>query len=516
MVIRLLVAVIALLFIVYVLLREKTHDKQLCIISYWYVALLFSLYPLVFSPIQGYYAMGIFKFRIWAAMTACLILYSLFIFISDKRTFSISSKLDIAMIVFASLVTISFLLSGNKLSSLTGFSGWYTGLLFLYGLVLVYFIISRNDTIDNRFIWIIEISAIIIFAIGTLHRFYIDPIGIMKTLSPNECIRFLSTIGQATWYSSYLCLVFPIGLYAFISFDDKRNMIVSTIFLITSACTLVTQNSDSAYISMFVIIVSFLVYAMYKSGKCLMRLGISFMIMSCSIILIGLIERFGLIPIVSLDVLSINLATGIIPVIGVVTGLILVFLNVDPKIYEKLHSKLPIICTTTLIIFIAIAIIVGIKLISISANDVYFETSKDWGNGRGLIWLRTLQMYKDLPLVNKLLGVGPGCFNDHISNYTELILANAHSEWLTAIIEYGIIGGFSYLAIFIIALIEGIKMIKKEAHADFSINMGIIVFACTLGYIVHNAFNYQQCISTPMIITLIGIAHQSFLNMHPS
>lgn len=507
MVIRLLVAVIALLFIVYVLLREKPHDKQLCITSYWYVALLFSLYPLVFSPIQGYYAMGIFKFRIWAAVTACLILYSLFIFISGKRTFSISSKLDIAMIVFASLVTISFLLSGNKLSSLTGFSGWYTGLLFLYGLVLVYFIISRNATIDNRFIWIIEISAIIIFAIGTLHRFYIDPIGIMKTLSPNECIRFLSTIGQATWYSSYLCLVFPVGLYAFISFDDKRNMIVSTIFLVTSACTLVTQNSDSAYISMFVIIVSFLVYAMYKGSKYLKKLGISFMIMSASIMLIGLIERFGLISMVALDALSINLSTGIIPAIGVVTGLILVFLNVDSKIYEKLHSKLPIICATTLIIFIAIAIIVGIKLISISANDVYFEASKDWGNGRGLIWLRTLQMYKDLPLVNKLFGIGPGCFNDHISNYTELILANAHNEWLTAMVEYGIIGVFSYLVIFIISLIEGIKMMKKEAHADFSINMGIIVFACVLGYIIHNAFNYQQCISTPMIITLIGIAH---------
>ena len=130
-------------------------------------------------------------------------------------------------------------------------------------------------------------------------------------------------------------------------------------------------------------------------------------------------------------------------------------------------------------------------------------------------------MYKDLPLVNKLFGIGPGCFNDHISNYTELILANAHNEWLTAMVEYGIIGGFSYLAIFIIALIEGIKMIKKEAHADFSINMGIIVFACSLGYIVHNAFNYQQCISTPMIITLIGIAHQqycsfSFSTIHSS
>lgn len=55
----------------------------------------------------------------------------------------------------------------------------------------------------------------ITFILGILNRFGVDPLGMYKGISSSYQILFLSTIGQATWYSSYVCTVFAIGLCIF-------------------------------------------------------------------------------------------------------------------------------------------------------------------------------------------------------------------------------------------------------------------------------------------------------------
>lgn len=142
-------------------------------------------------------------------------------------------------------------------------------------------------------------------------------------------------------------------------------------------------------------------------------------------------------------------------------------------------------------------IVVAVALVSRTASEVYYTFDRDWGNGRGLIWYRTFQMYKDLPLINKLLGIGIGTFYQRISPYTDLVLANAHNEWLTAFVEMGIFGACAYLAVFITAMVTVIK--RQSRHEAY------LIIATILAYMVHGLFCYQQCISTPMMVVLIGI-----------
>ena len=158
--------------------------------------------------------------------------------------------------------------------------------------------------------------------------------------------------------------------------------------------------------------------------------------------------------------------------------------------------------------------VVGISFAQKSAGDLYFSWGRDWGNGRGLIWTRTIQMYTDLPLINKLFGVGPGHFYGSIIGYTELVLANAHNEWLTMLVESGIVGGISYLAVFIVAVF---MMLRNNSRTDGEMtesgksdgciirHLEYAIVVTVLAYIVHGMFNYQQCISTPMMFALLGI-----------
>lgn len=502
---RIIVAVIACVVLLHIVLRRKEGHDKFCYLNYLYSVLLFSVHPIVFSPIQGYYNMGTFKGRIWAVMTVAFLIYELGLAASDK--FSVLARLrlspvHVAMIFYLVTATISFLMAEDKMGALMGASGWFTGLLFQYGLVAVFFSISLFVKTDKRLIYFMLISAILIFAIGVLHRFLLDPIGIYSWLNEEDYPRFLSTIGQATWYSSYLCLIFPVGLHLFVYSEEKRDRYVSGAFISLSAATLVTQNSDTAYLSFFAIFVCYFIFSMGKKTDArgeLTRLGQVVLIKSAVILLMGILERIFADSIIRLDELSVRMAQGVIPVIGLMVGAVIIY--VDGKKYK--------IKRCFVIVAALVFIVGGIMLVAGAAADVYFTPGRDWGNGRGLIWIRTWQMYRELPLINKLFGIGPGMFYSRISNYTELILANAHNEWMTAIVEYGIVGGISYLAIFVVALEMACRSIRlnyndnKSAFAAVP-NVEYIIIAATIGYVVHGFFNYQQCISTPMMFALFG------------
>lgn len=90
----------------------------------------------------------------------------------------------------------------------------------------------------------------ITFILGILNRFGVDPLGMYKGIRSSYQILFLSTIGQATWYSSYVCTVFAIGLCIFFTAENNKIRIASGLYCVLGFMTLVTQNSDSAFASL--------------------------------------------------------------------------------------------------------------------------------------------------------------------------------------------------------------------------------------------------------------------------
>ncbi len=478
-------------------------NKRIAAVNYLYLVLLFSFYPMIFSPIQGYNNMGTIKWRIWAVMTVALIIYDLVMGAGDRASFWTHRRLSpvsIAMMVYLAATTISFFMAEDKKTALIGASGWFTGLLFQYGIVAVFFSISIFGSIDKRLIYIMLISAMIVFTIGVFHRFQVDIIGIYRNLSEDDYPRFLSTIGQATWYSSYLCLIFPVGLHLFVYSEETRDKYVSGAFIALSAATLVTQNSDTAYLAFFAILACYFVFSLRNKSDGrgeLTRLGQVTLIMSAVVLVIGILERIFADRLVRLDEVSLKMAQGIIPVIGLMAGTTVIY--VDCKKYKV--KKCFVIGTAF------IFLIVGVILVAGAASEVYFTPGRDWGNGRGLIWMRTWQMFRDLPFINKIFGIGPGMFYSKINSYTELLLANAHNEWVTAIIEFGILGGVSYLAIFVTAIVMSCRNSRKGRNSSFAgaPNFEYIIVSMTIAYVIHGMFNYQQCISTPMFFALMGM-----------
>ena len=159
------------------------------------------------------------------------------------------SSLDYAVLVYGICVILSYAFSDFKDFAFKGAAGWEMGLCSQMIFIAVYFILSRQRNQILVILAIHLISSVLTFLFGILHRFEIDPLGMYVGLELYQKIEFLSTIGQATWFSGYVCTVFAVGVILFYISEQRSLRILTGIYSVISFGILVTQNSDSAFIA---------------------------------------------------------------------------------------------------------------------------------------------------------------------------------------------------------------------------------------------------------------------------
>ena len=143
------------------------------------------------------------------------------------------------------------------------------------------------------------------------------------------------------------------------------------------------------------------------------------------------------------------------------------------------------------------------------AQESYLYFNEYWGNHRGIAWMSSIKTIKctltDDP-VRFILGCGPDEFHEMVYKYCSEELNTiygikqlicSHNEWLCQFVNGGILGGITYLGIFVSAFILGAKNYKK--HPEL---IGIMM--CIASYFAHNFFCYQRITCTPFIFVFIA------------
>lgn len=141
-------------------------------------------------------------------------------------------------------------------------------------------------------------------------------------------------------------------------------------------------------------------------------------------------------------------------------------------------------------------------------NMVYFETAGsdfvEWGNRRGMLWQMAWQGFCRGDLKQKLLGAGPDCFAGYLEQvlpggtvlfdkgyFAGSIFTNAHNEWLTTLINLGVLGTAAYAAVFLTAL----RKYRRNSMA--------IMLLFTYG--MYSLISFQQVLNTPFFFLLLGV-----------
>ncbi len=514
-------------------------EKTMGIIGLLYLFAIFVIMPLYVY--RHYYAMALIKWSIYYTATLVfmiggMIVGLIYIGASLKKKCPLPkiafNTTDILVMLYGASVLITMVTCGHPQMAWSGTDGWYMGALAQLLFAATFLIMSRVKISTSKVIWLCLSASTICYLIGIAQRYGHDIFHFYYSM-PAEVIRdYLSTIGNRTWYSAYISVVFPLGLYLFWLGKSKKQTWLTGIYSFIAFSAIVTNNSDSIYLSLGAVFFALLVMSIGNSEKlCRWFYILALWFGSCGLMTLLRIFNADDVRILRgfsdffLDIKTI--------LIGLVTTTILIL---GLKYYMR-KSKKPTECSPRLRKHIQIGCIISAALLAMlivivitlntcgffqnwfgfTINNKYLLFNDLWGDSRGFNWKFTIQMFCDLPFIQKLFGVGSDCYQFYAytnPDYTETlmnfwgtgtVISNAHNEWLNALLCHGIVGSILYFSIFISVMVKCFRIGDSKNADPILIGVGLSL----LGYMSHNLFCYQQICATGPIFILMGIAMQN-------
>ena len=485
-------------------------------------------FALAFYARDGYHQIGQAKFAAYrnimvvgcTILTAALVPYAV-LWLDEHRKLKVSVT-DGCVLAYLILSGIAAVSGGFYEDAVWGFTGWNMGFMSQLGFVLLYLFLSRFGKYYRLIITMMCAAACGVYVIGILHRLLIDPIGFYDGLTDFQKTQFLSTLGQASWYGSFLAVTLPVGIGVFLYNDKKVWRILSGIFVAIGFCTLVTQNSDSAYFGLAgALVIFFMICAADRERMCRF-MGILTLLFASGKIMYGLMQIHPNPEFEADYVTGLMWTSGVTWILLGVCLLATVWLYVmgrrsDSSEYPAvLMRRVCQIAPAAAVIVVAAGVLIIImqahgvlpRIISDRLAEVsYMNWNDEWGSGRGRIWRFSVKMFAEADVGRKLFGVGPDCFHSYVAaRYNEeqalywgsKQLTNAHNEWMTSLINVGIFGTVSYIGIYVTAVR---RFYRKHQH---NLLLAGIAAAC-VSYMCYNFFCYQQVLCTPIIFLLMGV-----------
>lgn len=428
------------------------------------------------------------------------------------------SVTDFCVLTYMLFSTFSVVSGGFYEDALWGSFGWNMGWMSQFSFVLIYLAVSRFGGHYRGILTAFCGSALAVFLIAVLHRMLIDPIGFYEGLQGYQMAQFLSTMGQATWYASYLAVVLPVGVAVFLFAEKSWWRVLGGIYMTVGFASLVTQNSDSAYFALAGFMLVFFLVCL-KKRETLNRFA-----EVCTLFFaVGKVMHFLMQmrpnPDLEYDFITALILEGTVTwiLLGLCLLLCVFLYGRRNRPYQAVRMQW-VGRVAVLMTAVVLAIMVGLIVMqskgvlsgwlgeSLSAVS-YFNWNDAWGNGRGRIWNFAVRVFAGEGIRHKLFGVGPDCFSSYLAAvhgeevhllWGDKMLTNAHNEWLTTLINTGIFGALSYIGIFVTA----VRRYLRNWQQDFLL---VGVAASAVSYMAYNFFCYQQVCCTPFVFLMLGI-----------
>ncbi len=421
------------------------------------------------------------------------------------------------------VVVISYLSSDYREVAALGNSKWTMGALMQFSLGAGYFLITR---FWNRKLWpvvlMLPVSGML-FTLGYLNRFDLWPIPMKVNTNP----QFISLAGNINWYCGYLVTILFGAVY--LAWSDtfvkswQKNVLRGYLFV--GFCALVTNGSSSGILTLLGIFFVLLLLSATEVHKLERYCEIALILgLSC---LFTLIVRVIFPEAITYQETSNNLFTySPLPVIIVLLALGMYLWSRHMGRKGTFPVRVFIILRRCLVGFSLLAVFLFIALLVINTlapgsigplSDMgIFTFSPSWGSRRGATWMAGAMAWWELPLYQKLFGVGPDCMGEYLyrDSSAELLnllytvwpnerLSNAHCEWLTVLVNLGLLGLISFGGIIVTSVYRFLK--KGNNHSELYHHLVGACGLAVLAYSLHNVVSFQQVLNEPAMFVILGI-----------
>jgi len=447
------------------------------------------------------------------------------------------SALDFFVGLYGASVLLSYLCSNYRDAALWGTAGWYMGFVPQMILVCGYFLIAKFWEPKKWVFYMTLPVAIVVFALGYLNRFGYYPIE-MEYANPS----FISTIGNINWYCSYVVPVLFVWVGLFWSMSKvempKRkagqgtrmevlrwypeNIVVGA-FICLGFATLITQGSASGILTLTGMMIV-LFYISANRTERMRKFWIVALLFSASCVMTMLVRDWFPEGITYHDRTVDVLTSGWGPILMTLVslaGFALILWN-----SRRENSNIKIIRITAILCVTLVSCIVVVYVLLLTVNTLHpgalgklseysiFTFSDKWGSSRGATWKIGALCFGEQNFLHKLVGVGPDSMWTYIDtdgsetlvqlmekNFgTKLMLTNAHNEWLTILVNYGILGLISFVGMIVSAV--------RSFFSQKNTGKEHILVACAFGILAHtinNIFSFQQVVNMTVLFLLLGM-----------
>ncbi len=430
------------------------------------------------------------------------------------------SPVDILAALYGAAAVISYLLSPYREDALWGVSSWRMGLLPQLTFVAGYFLISR---VWNRREWaaalLLPVSGLV-FLLGYLNRFGYYPYP-MEGANP----EFISLIGNINWYCGYLVTVLFGGVYLLWSGGTgRRARILLWLYAAAGFASLVTQGSDGGILTLGAVMFVLLLLSLKDAGRLQRYFAILFLLGIVCLVTFGvrllfpeaMTYRSG-----TSDLLTATPLAAVFPACCGLAGL---------WVYRRRKRGA---CPTAAFakagkwLLGAAGVCAGGFVLLLTANTLWglgplegsplFTFSPEWGSMRGATWTVGWMCFARQGFLRRFVGVGPDCMAPFIAGMQDgqvyalvqewfggLRLTNAHNEWLTLLVDTGILGAVSFAGLMLAAMTGFLRAGERPEGGKWAALAGACGL-CVLAYTVHNMFSFQQIMNTPTLFVILGM-----------
>ncbi len=434
-------------------------------------------------------------------------------------------RTDFFAALYGAALVISYFCSRYREVALWGAKRWYMGFWPQMFLVLIYFLVSRFWKPRKWMFYLMLTVAAPVFALGYLNRFSVYPLQ-MEPRNP----QFISTIGNINWYCGYVVPVLMAGagllwLQEGRGGGERRRFgrlrhALCAVYVLVGFGTLVTQGSDSGIAALAVVLLVMFCLSAADSRRMAALAQILLLLWGACIVTAAVWRavpnnmnyRSG-----GMDML---LSAKVLIPMTVVSFLFFLWVCVKRKKGTYSEKQMRYLTFGT-----GAAVAAGIALIlSMAAvNTIWpgslgalsshplFTFSESWGSNRGATWKAGWMCFTEQDFLHRLTGVGPDAMWEEIRsrgsaelvgmikrNFGSLNLVNAHNEWLTVLVNTGLLGLCGFAGMIVCGITDFLREGRKK---PFVCACGL----CLLGYTANNIFSFQQAMGVAVIFSIFGM-----------
>ena len=183
------------------------------------------------------------------------------------------------------------------------------------------------------------------------------------------------------------------------------------------------------------------------------------------------------------------------------------------RIYCGIAIAVPVMILLVLLLTLINTLAGGALTPNITDPNVtkWLTFNVSWGSARGGTWAAGARCFWEADFLHKIFGVGPDCLYAFLSNEGRVglqtmvndrfggnRLTNAHNEWLTVLVDIGVLGLISYAGMMITAIRDFLRAGESKMLVGAC---GI----CVLAYTVNNMFSFQQVMNISTVFVIMGI-----------